>query len=116
MLEAGVFRLDRLDAVDDVRGRAAEPRLLLHAVAQRGYACGRARRAPGAALLVGVAHEAERREPFVALVVRRLDLADRLLLRVGEIDAGAPDHVLAERDRPAVLVAGRGGSAPHRPG
>src|ERR1043166_3137520 len=36
------------------------------------------------------------REPFVAFVVRRLDLADRLLLRVGEVNAGAPDHVLAE--------------------
>src|ERR1043166_9018409 len=106
MLEAGFFRLDRLDAVDDVRGRAAEPRLLLHTVAQRGHPGWRARRAPGAALLVGVAHEAERREPFVALVVRRLDLADRLFLRVGEVDALAPDHVLAERDRPAVLVAG----------
>ena len=39
----------------------------------------RAGRAPGAALLVGIAHEPERREPLVALVMRRLDAADRLL-------------------------------------
>ena len=56
----------------------------------------RARRAPGAPVLVGVPHEAEWREPLVALVVRRLDTTDRLLLGAGEIEAGAPDHILAE--------------------
>ena len=92
----GIFRLDRLDALDDVLRRAAEPGLLRHAVGERGDLRGRAGRAPGAALLVGVAHEAERREPLVALVMRRLDPAHRLGLDVGEIKPRAPDHVLAE--------------------
>src|SRR6059036_3659201 len=73
VLEPGILRLDRLDPFDDVRRRAAEPRLLLDAVGEIGHARGRARRAPRAALLVGVAHEAEWREPLVALVVRGLD-------------------------------------------
>src|SRR5262249_41129080 len=34
VLEPGILRRDRLDAVDDVRGRAAEPGLLLDAVAE----------------------------------------------------------------------------------
>src|ERR1700729_3193387 len=34
VLEARILRLDRLDAVDHLAGRATEPRLLLHAVAQ----------------------------------------------------------------------------------
>src|SRR5712664_3990548 len=106
VLEPRIFRLDRLDAFDDVRGRAAEPRLLRDAVGEIGHARGSARRPPRAALLVGVAHEAERREPLVALVVRRLELADGLLLAAREIDAGAPDHVLAELLRAAVPLAG----------
>src|ERR1700730_7041818 len=60
ILEAGVFRLDRFDAVDDLRRRAAEPRLLLHPLAQGRHRRRRARRAPGAALLVGVTHHAVR--------------------------------------------------------
>src|SRR5215472_11985904 len=32
ILEPRIFRLDRLDAVDDVRRRSAEPRLLLYAI------------------------------------------------------------------------------------
>src|SRR5689334_7217909 len=96
VLEAGILGLDRPDPLDHVLRRTAEPRLLLDAVGERRDARGRAGRAPRAALLVGVAHEAERREPLVALVVRGLDLALGLLGRVGEIEAGAPDHVLAE--------------------
>src|SRR5262245_36891183 len=69
VLEAGILGLDRLDPGDDVLGWTAEPGLLLDAVGQVRHARGRAGRAPGAALLVGVAHEAERREPLVALVV-----------------------------------------------
>src|SRR5712672_561687 len=104
ILEAGIFRLDRFDAVDDLCRRAAEPRLLLHPLAQGRHRRGRAGRPPGTALLVGVAHKAERREPFVALVMRRLEAADRLFLGVGEIDAGAPDHVLTELCRPIVAM------------
>src|SRR6185312_3238392 len=95
MLEAGIFGGDGFDAVDDLLGRAAEPRLLLDAVLEAGRARRRAGRAPCPALLVGVAHEAEGREPLVALVMRRLDAAHRLLLALGEIYPGAPDHILA---------------------
>src|SRR5215510_15457450 len=105
VLEPGVLRRDRLDAVDHVRRRTAEPRLLLDPVGERGCARRRARRAPRAPLLVGVAHEAERREPLVALVVRRLHAALGLLGRVGEIQAGAPDDVLAELLAMTVLGA-----------
>src|SRR5437016_5929369 len=73
ILEAGVSRLDRFDAVDDLTRGAAEPRLLLHPLAQGRHCGGRARGAPGAAVLVGVADKAERREPFVALVMRRFE-------------------------------------------
>src|SRR2546422_9182978 len=66
VLESGILRLDGLDPLDDVRRRAAEPGLLLDAVGERRHARGRARRAPRAAVLVRVAHEAERREPLVA--------------------------------------------------
>src|SRR5207248_8839016 len=106
ILEAGVFRLDRFDTVDDLPRRAAEPRLLLYPFAQGRHCRGRAGGAPGAAVLVGVAYEAERREPFVALVMRRFEAADRLFLGVGEIDAGAPGHVLAELPVAPVLETG----------
>src|SRR5213592_3537106 len=92
VLESGILRLDGLDPLDDVRRRAAEPGLLLDAVGERRHARGRARRAPRAAVLVRVAHEAERREPLVALVVRRLHAALGLLGRVGEGEPGAPDR------------------------
>src|SRR6267378_3321977 len=105
VLEPRILRLDRLDAFDDVRGRAAEPRLLRDAVGQVRHARGRAGRAPRAALLVGVAHEAEGREPLVALIVRRLHAPLGLLGRVGEVEAGAPDHVLAELLGATVLAA-----------
>src|ERR1700741_2106366 len=68
-LEPWILGFDRPDAVDDLAGRPAEPRLLLDALADRGDRGRRARGAPGAALLVGVAHETERREPLVALVM-----------------------------------------------
>src|SRR5262245_24000208 len=103
-LEARILVGDRPDAVDHVARRAAEPRLLRDAVAQRRHPCRRAGRAPGAAVLVSVADEAERREPLVALVVRRLDPANGFLLAVGEVEAGAPDHVLAELLRPAMAL------------
>src|SRR5881398_1822024 len=106
VLESGILRLDGLDPLDDVRRRAAEPGLLLDAVGERRHARGRARRAPRAAVLVRVAHEAERREPLVALVVRRLHAALGLLGRVGEGEPGAPDHVLAELLPAPVLGAG----------
>src|SRR5437763_16498750 len=64
-----IFRLDRLDAVNDVLRRAAEPGFLLYAFGERRDFCGRAGRTPGAALLVGIADEPERWEPFVALVI-----------------------------------------------
>src|SRR5262249_40546255 len=96
VFQPGILGLDRTDAVDHLAGRAAEPRLLLHAVADRRDPRGCARGAPDAALLVGVAHEAERREPLVALVVRRLAPPDRLFLAGGNVEPRAPDHVLAE--------------------
>src|SRR2546425_5444719 len=105
VLEPRVLGLDRLDPLDDVRGRTAEPRLLLDPLGQRGHARGRARRAPRASVLVRVAHEAEGREPLVALVVRGLDAACGLLRGVGEIEARAPDHVLAELLGATVLRA-----------
>src|SRR3989454_10727540 len=95
VLEPGILRGDGLDALDHVRRRAAEPRLLLNAVGERGHARGRARRAPRTTVLVGVAHEAEGREPLVALVVRRLDATLGLFRRIGEVEPGAPDHVPA---------------------
>src|SRR5262245_22069526 len=105
-LEPGILVRDRFDAIDDLRGRAAEPGLLLDAITQRRDPRGRAGRAPGASLLVGIAYEAERREPLVAFVVRRLEPADGFLPAWREVDAGAPDHVLAELLRLAVSLAG----------
>src|SRR5262245_51732542 len=107
VLEARVARLDRLDPLDHVGGRAAEPRLLLDAVAQEGRPRGRPGRAPGAAVLVGVAHESERGEPLVALVVGGLHAARRLCRRVGQVEPGAPDDVLAELFGMAVAQTGR---------
>src|SRR5712692_26585 len=113
VLETGIFRRDRLDAVNHLRRWAAEPRPLRNAVLQRGRARGRAGRAPDTAVLVGIAHEAERREPLEALVMRGLEPAHRLLAAVGEIDAGAPDHVLAQLLLAAVLATGRVVGAHH---
>src|SRR6185369_15948101 len=100
------LRLDRLDALDDVLGRAAEPRLLLDAVGQGRDPRGRARRAPRAAVLIGIAHEPERREPLVALIMRGLDAALGLLRSVGQVEASTPDHVLAQLLLTAVLGTG----------
>src|SRR6185295_6294283 len=105
VLEARILRLDRLDAVDHVLRGAAEPCLLRDALGERRDFGWRAGRAPGAALFVGVAHEAERREPFVALVVRGLDRAHRFGLTCAEADARTPDHVLAELLVAAMLLA-----------
>src|SRR5258708_579200 len=80
MLEPRIFRRDGLDAVDDLLGRAAEPRLLLDAVPQARRPRRRPGRAPGTPMFVGVAHEAEGGEPLVALIMRGLDAADRLFL------------------------------------
>src|SRR5712691_12100813 len=102
LIEARVPGLDGFDALDDVRGRTQQPRLLLDAVLERRHTRGRARRAPGAAFGVGVADEAERREPLVPLVVGGLDAAERLLRGAREVNAGAPAHVLAELFLPAV--------------
>src|SRR5262245_14906170 len=68
---------------------------------------GRAGGSPGPALGVGVADEAERREPLVALVVGGLDLAGRLFRRVRQVEAAAPDHVLPELLSVTVAQAGR---------
>ena len=38
--------------------------------------------------------------------MRRFELSDRLFLTVGEINAGAPDHVLSKLNLPAMLQAG----------
>src|SRR5260370_877253 len=83
---------------------AAGPRLRLPPLGEARHRRRRTGGAPGAAFFVGVAHEAERREPFETLVVRRFQPADRLFLAVGEVDAGARDHVLAELGRPVVAV------------
>src|SRR5579863_1909552 len=68
ILEAGIARLDRLDPVDHVLRPAAEPRLLLYPLTQGRDGRRRTGAAPSAALLVGVAHKAKRREPFESLV------------------------------------------------
>src|SRR6266481_9912261 len=96
VFEPRIFVSHRLDAVDDMARRAAEPRLLRNAVAQRRHAGRRSGRAPGAPVLVGVAHEPEWRKPLEAFVVRRLEPADGFLLGVGKVYAGSPDHVFAE--------------------
>src|SRR4030095_7525870 len=106
VFETRILGLDRLDALDDVLRRATEPRLLLDTVGQGRDTRRCARGAPRAPLLVGVADEAERGEPLVALVVGRLDAPLGLLRRVGEIEAGTPDHVLAELLVMPVLGAG----------
>src|SRR6266480_5840958 len=80
ILEPRVLGLDRLDAIDHVRWRTAEPRLLLDAVAQRGHPRGSAGRPPGATLFIGVAHEAERREPLVTLVMCGLEASNGFFL------------------------------------
>src|SRR6266850_7007346 len=106
ILKPGVPGFDRLYAIDDLGRGPAEPGLLLHAVTDRGDRSRRTGSAPGAALVVGIAHEAERREPLVALVMCRLDAADGFFLAAGEVQASAPDHVLAELFGPAVAGAG----------
>src|SRR2546421_4822224 len=105
VLEPRIPGLDRLDALDHVRGRPAEPRLLGDAVGEVRHARGGAWRAPRAAVLIGVAHEAERCEPLVPLIVRWLDAPLGRFGGVGEIDPGAPDDVFAELLALAVLRA-----------
>src|SRR5207247_4260955 len=90
VLEPGILRRDGLDPLDDVRRRAAEPGLLLDAVGERGDPRGRARRTPRAALRVGVAAAAARREPRVTLVVRGLATPLRLLGRARQAHPGPP--------------------------
>src|SRR5262249_23168533 len=96
IFQTGILRLDRFDALDHMGRRSAEPRLLRDPVGEVRNAGGRAGRAPRAPLLVRVPHEAEGREPLVSLVVRRLHTALGFFGRAGEIDAGAPDDVLAQ--------------------
>src|SRR5690348_10291528 len=79
VVEAGIGGLPLAQMLHDLRRRAEQPGLLVDAVAQGGQPGGGAGRAPGAALGVGVAHEAERREPLVALVVGWLDAPEGLL-------------------------------------
>src|SRR5262245_6347311 len=98
VLEAGVARFEVLDLIDDETRRPAQPRTLGDAIANARHARGRARRAPGAALLVRVADEAEGREPLVALVVVRLHALDRFLDGVGEVETHAPADVLTKRE------------------
>src|SRR6516164_4899424 len=86
--------------------RTAEPRLLLYPIGERGHPRRRPGSSPRAALFVGVADKAEWCEPFVALVMRRLDAPYRLFLRIREIEARPPDHVLAELLWAAVPGAG----------
>src|SRR5215468_977959 len=98
VLEAGVARFEVLDLIDDETRRPAQPRTLRDAIANARHTRGRARSAPGAALLVRVADEAEGREPLVALVVVRLHALDRFLDGVGEVEPHAPADVLTERE------------------
>src|SRR5262245_12393125 len=106
VLQPRVLGLDGPEALDDVGRRPAEPGLLPDPLGQRGHRGRRAGRAPRAPLLVGVAHEPKGGEPLVALVVRGLHPARGLLRRVGEIEPGAPDDVLAELLGTAVPSAG----------
>src|SRR5262249_58002681 len=96
VLEAWIAGFELLDLIDDEARRTAQPRALCHAVANARHARGRARGAPRAAFLIGVAHEAEGREPLVALVVVRLDALHRFLHGVGEGEAHPPADVLAQ--------------------
>src|SRR5262249_35844709 len=98
--------LDRLDAIDDLTRGTAEPRFLLNPVTQGRDSRRGPRRTPSPPLLVRVAHKPKRGKPLVALVMRRFEAADRLLLVVGEVDPRTPYHVLAEPDRPAVVDTG----------
>src|SRR3989441_10030141 len=96
LVEPRIFRLELLDDLDGARRRPAEPGLLGDALPERGHAGGRAGRAPGPPLLVGIAHEAKGGEPLVALVVGGPQAPDRLLLGVGEVEPHAPAEILAE--------------------
>src|SRR6516225_10776513 len=95
-IKSGIFRFDRLDARYHLGRRSAEPGLLINAITQRRGAGRRAGRTPGSALLVGVTHEAEWREPFESFVVRGFEPANGFLAAVSQVNAGAPDHVLAK--------------------
>src|SRR6267378_7785185 len=106
ILKPGVLGFNRSDPIDDLGRRATEPGLLLHAVTDRGDRRRCTRSAPGAALIVRIAHEAERREPLVALVMCRLDALDRLFLAAGEVQTGTPNHILAELFGSTVAGAG----------
>src|SRR6185436_17097699 len=86
LVEARVGVLEVANALDDVLGRPAQPRSLLDAVADTGNARGRARRAPRAPVGVRVAHEAEWREPLVALDVIRFHAPVGLLRLIGARD------------------------------
>src|SRR5262249_30901047 len=103
----GILIRDRLDAVDDLRRRTAEPGLLRDPVAQRGHPRGRPGRTPGAPVFVRVAYESERRKPLKTFIVRGLEPAERFLLVVRAVVAGAPDHALAEPLAPHMALARR---------
>src|SRR5262249_58293544 len=96
VVESGIARVELADGLDDLARWTAQPGLLLDALAQRRHARRRARRSPRAALLVRIAHEAERREPLVPLVVGRLHLPERLGFGVGQVDPDAPAEILTE--------------------
>src|SRR5262245_34525078 len=96
VFEPRIFISHRLDAVDSVGRWAAEPRLLRDTVAQRGNAGRRSGHAPGAPVLVGVAHEPEWRKPLEAFIVRGLEPAHSFLFGVGKVYAGSPDHIFTE--------------------
>src|SRR5262245_60789629 len=96
VFEPRIFISHRLDAVDNVGRWAAEPRLLRDTVAQRGNAGRRSGHAPGAPVLVGVAHEPEWRKPLEAFIVRGLEPAHSFLFGVGKVYAGSPDHIFTE--------------------
>src|SRR6202045_652978 len=96
ILQAPILRLDRFDPLDDLRRRPTEPSLLFNALAQRRHPRRRSWGAPSPALLIGIAHKPKRSEPFVALVVRRLDATDRLFTAVGQVHPCPPNNILAE--------------------
>src|ERR1700732_2047139 len=113
ILQARILRLDRFDPLDDLRRRPTEPSLLFNAIAQRRHPRRRSWGAPSPALLIGIAHKPKRSEPFVALVVRRLDATDRLFMAVGKVHPCHPEHIWDEMQRAAVPEAGRMEGANH---
>src|SRR5262249_3445179 len=99
VLHAGVARLEPLQVLNQLLGRAGEPGAKLHVVVERRHTRLRpAATSGGGGHLVwrDAGHEAKRREHLDVLLVIRRELADGRLPAVGEVEENANRQVLAE--------------------